>query len=517
MKIKFLIVIGVSLVLTDCSYKRKLTAEEIRLSPLFSSGMILQASPNTTITGYASPGSKLAVKIAEYLQVVTADGQGKWEAEFPEIIQTKPFTIYIEGKDTIIRVPDVRAGKIVILIGDAYYNVLDDREENSSSNYFDSLRSSSIWILDRETTNNTQIPTSFNGSWIRVEKAPYSRKTENALRCIYRVLGKINRPIGIIDATWPEAKLDAWLNPGDFHFNTDSTAHDKKNLELNLTFNLSLLDTIEFLRDSNRNAFKSGVLRIWFNDENWLTANLPVDFAKATLPANKRVVYLRKKIYIPEKFATSDFIITLGYIKGNVEFFFNEKKIEPTLTNDAYSLTIPDTLIHEWNNLLCIRLFCSDKHSGIYGSYFNCRTVDSSFLISINNEWKYNFNLEPDFPEYRSITSEPGILFNFLVKGLKEYPVDEFIWYGGYYDFDNPASVSKKIQKIVQYFEHAKKKTILFTPFNVADSIVYNDKTDMLYKEMNTAAKNSMSTWMELKQEPPSTEVSSARSYLKTR
>ncbi len=498
MKLIYLLIILFLAVFTSCSYKQKITAENIKLLPYYQSGMILQTDSNTIIQGSADPESILAVKIMEYVRLVEVDAQGKWEAVFPKIILKKSVTILIEGRDTIITIPNVKAGKLIIVFGDAQLDPFKSNKHCSCS-YTDSLSKTSISIYNPEVKNSAKGNFNTSGKWMPLEDLPMDIKTCNTLKSIYKTIGKSRIPlVGIIDATWPGARMVAWLNSESLLILPDSNHLEFAGQEKNIIFNNSLNDSIKHLNQSGYKGIKAGVARIWFNDDNWRITDMPIDFTLKNIPSNKKIIYLRKKIYIPSRYFTSDFIFNLGYINGDAEFYFNQQKVKPKVTNGYYSINIADTLLHEWSNLICIRLFCAYDHSGIYGSLFDCYNNDSTFYRNIDQEWKYNYNLEADFPDFVINTAKPGILHNNLLLELKELPISELIWYGGYFDVDNPEGISAKTEEILGYFPRLSTRTILFTPFTPIDSILYGNNTGIVRNELRRAAENSNARWIEI-------------------
>ena len=482
MKFQYFLFYSLLFVLTSCSYKRELTAENIRISPLCSTGMVLQTGPNTVVRGYADRESVLAVKINEYVKITRADKSGKWEAVFPEIIQKKPFDIIIEGRDTLITIQNVLAGKVFFLLGDARLKTFGSYPENLCG-YSDSVMNSRIWIFDREK----EIP--FSGKWTPAEQIPDDSKACNAVQWIYKLYSQSPTPVGIIDATWPSAKVEAWLN---------RDISQTKNDSLNPAFNSSLYDSITNLVNNSYNGIRSGASRIWYNDENWRTTNLPVDFSEKEIPAGKKIVYLRKKIHVSSRYLTSDFTIDLGYISGEAEFYFNQEKILPDISRDGYyRLNIPDTLMHEWSNLLCVRLFFSNVHPGLSGPDFICHNADSGFYQEIGQDWKYNYSLEPDFPNFQYMTSEQGILYREIIEGIKNLPVENLIWYGGYFNMEKPEKLAKNIQEILEYFTDARQRSVLFTGFTPLDTLLYGKNTEIAKQELEEAAKNLNAKWIE--------------------
>lgn len=481
MKFQYILFYFTFFAFTSCNYKDKLTAENIRVSPLYSPGMILQTGQNTIIQGYADPESILAVKIKEYIKITRTDSSGKWEAIFPEILLNKPFDITIEGRDTVITIQNVQAGKVFILLGDARLKTLCNHYENHSD-LTDSLSNSRIWIFTRKE----EIP--FSGKWMPVENI--SNKTCLVVKWINKLYGESHTPIGFIDATWPSAKVEAWLKRDNSSTEIDS---------LNPAFNPILSDSITDLTNNSYNGIHFGVSRIWFNDENWRTTKLPVDFSDKEIPTPKRIIYLRKKIYVSSKYLTSDFTIDLGYISGEAEFYFNQEKILPDISNEGYyRLNIPDTLMHEWSNLLCVRLFINSVHPGLLGPDFTCHNADSGFYQEIGPDWKYNYMLEPDFPDFCPITSKPGVLYHKIIADIYDYPAEELIWYGGYFNMEEPKDLANNIQEILEYFTDTQQRSVLFTPFTPLDTILYGKNTVIVKQELKQASENVSAKWKEL-------------------
>ncbi len=490
MKYRLILIFCLFLNLTGCSYKRNITAENIQLSPLYSSGMVMQAGPNAIIKGNADQGSVLAVKIMEYIKVVNADSQGKWEAVFPEIVLKRPFDVTVEGKDTVITLHNVRAGKVVIILGDAGLNFFDSNRDTVCK-YADSLSNSSLWKFRPAGIEKNNHNVSLTGNWTSVNNSNAINQSCTAVKWVYKSVGKSRIPVGIIDVTWPGARLNAWLTNAAMKFAPDTINYHTQNPGKNISFNKSLADSIVSLKNSAYNGVTTGATRIWFNDENWFMTDLPVDFSNKKIPQNKKIIYLRKKIYISSRYLTSDFTINLGYINGDVEFYFNQQKIDPVITDGYYQLTIADTLLHEWSNLLCIRLFCGIEHCGIYGPMLNCYNADSTFYSNLKQEWKYNYNPEPDFPEFTTITSETGILYKNLITAIKDYPVDELIWYGGYFNIEDPDIVSEATKEILSYFNQVSQITILIKSPSPLDSIIYGEKTDIFRHELMQTAEST--------------------------
>ena len=494
MKIFLIHLLFFSIILCSCNYDKKLTAENIRISSLYTSGMIIQSSPATVIRGFADPKSLLAVRIKNYARFIHTDDSGQWVVKFPEIVLNQPFSIIIEGRDTIIELNNVRAGKVVIFLGDARLGIFETLSENNCV-YTDTMNLHNFWIYSFPITYGEESDLT-NSSWKQADSSIYDYKSCHAIQWVHNLIPESHTPIGIIDATWPGAKLTAWLEAGTTNLPNDSS--DNKTLRRlpSLYNNRVIADSVLKLKNTGYKGIQSGVTRIWFNDENWPTSDIPIDFTRKKVPPEKKVIYLRKKIYISTRYFTSDFVINLGSIRGDAEFYFNQRKIIADKTYDQYLLTIPDTLLNQWN-LLCIRLFMSEVYTGIFGPYANCYNADSSFYADISQEWKYNFNEEADFPEFSIYTQEDGELYNKFIKDILAIQADQLIWYGGYNDLENPAGISDLVTGILDYFKQVNQKNILFTPFTPSEKMLYKNSAKTTVQELKLAAQKSNAKWIQ--------------------
>lgn len=457
MKIKHLLLCLSILFFTSCSYKRKLTAENIILSPYYSSGMVLQTSPGTLIQGYADAESVLAVRIKDYIKVVETDNNGKWQVAFPEIIYGKSFSIKIEGKDTVIIYRNVHAGKVYIVLGDAGLDPIDAHDRIKCS-FWDLEPGKVIRVFQAKPCINNNTPGTLNGKWQPGEEAIQISKTCKSFSFLDSSDFHSAKAIGVIDLTFPGSEIENWMS---------ADSYIQPEYEKILALNSALLDSIIYLRDSSRLGLQKRVNRIWYNDTDWRITQLPGNLG-IKMPPGKRIMYLRKKINIPPRLVTSDFTISMQNIVGDAEFYFNEKVLAGLFdSSNTVHLHIEDTLIQSYTNVLGIRMFLKDSIAGIYGSV-HCFNQDSSFFKNLDEEWKYNTQLEPDFPLYNLTFSIPGCLYNQSIKPLIDQPVEKVIWYEEGDTSERTINHLTKLTTILNYFTSSQSKVVA-TPYIFSD------------------------------------------------
>lgn len=478
--------------LNSCSYKRKLTAKKINLSPLFSSGMVIQTSPDTRINGYADPGSILAVRISDYIRIVKADSTGEWETKFPEIILSKRFSIFVEGSDTAIEIKDVLAGKVFVIAGDAFLDPIT----GSSSDFCTELENLPLqeYKVFRPVPSTIALPGKefIKGEWVSVNETPFNACTCKAIQAIGKLISDRKSAIGIVDLTWSGSTLEAWL-PGISVQDTIPGKTARNDLRQVLRINDSIFTRIRYMSDTCDKGIQKGIKRPWFDDAMWRETTLPVNLSKKMNYQKKRLVYLRKKIYVSEKYLTSDFIIKLGKIHGKADFYFNEVKIEEDiLGNGLTQLSIPDSIMREWSNLLTVRLFCTDSLSGFYGSDFLCTNLDSTFQKNIQDKWKYNYSLEADFPQHLEIEKYPSALFNGMLSPVLDHAFSSFVWYGGFNDISDSEGIENGVCNLMGIAK-CSNKYIVYDTLSSNDTLVFGQSHRQLIARLKEAETNCIS------------------------
>ena len=109
-------------------------AGSIRMSQMYSDGMVLQRDIPFVIKGQAAPGEKVAVKLEGPFKTMTssakASSEGLWEVTFPALKAATGLTLTIEGKNDKIVYNDVAAGDIWVCSGQSnmFFRVFEGLE-----------------------------------------------------------------------------------------------------------------------------------------------------------------------------------------------------------------------------------------------------------------------------------------------------------------------------------------------------------------------------------------------------
>ena len=109
-------------------------AGSIRMSKMYSDGMVLQRDVPLVIKGQAAPGEKVTVKLEGPFRTMTgsakASSEGLWEVTFSPLKAAVGITLTVEGKNDKIVYNDVAAGDIWVCSGQSnmFFRVFEGLE-----------------------------------------------------------------------------------------------------------------------------------------------------------------------------------------------------------------------------------------------------------------------------------------------------------------------------------------------------------------------------------------------------
>ncbi len=462
-------IILVLCLLSSCSYKKRLTAVDIDVHPYYTSNMVFQTGLPITLSGKCSSNGKLAVLIENVSKVVDADQNGDWSVTFPKLDFKGSFSIKVEGKNGVeVLLNNVITGNLWVIVGDNWkpYSKECFSTSSPSRSFNDAVRYFQPNVM----------PTKFNleGSSWKVLAPENIYDYEKLTRTIGERLQDIyNTPVGIINLSWPGTHIV------DFANNVPDEFNQPENVSLTSLYNDfdSISHVQQFINDSSFRGIEKGALDIRLEDWDWNDLNLPVKTGRKWY-LKDRIVWLRRKFYVSDKYRTSDFGINFGTIRGGFVFYVNGNEIdrfEGETTN--YTIQLPDSVLRTWTNLLTIRMNTSDSLSGFYSDKILVANHDSSYKVNIDEGWVYKGYLEPKIPKNTlPVWSYPRI-YNTIVPEIRSEHFDGIIVAGGYNMYRNldVSQIQEGLENIHNNFKADKKLLCLPPQIGFVDSLEMGD------------------------------------------
>lgn len=199
--------------------------DELCVSNVFQSNMVLQRDKTISIWGWAAPGERVTVEFAGKSADTTAQADRSWKLSLPAMAANdQPQKLTIRGKDKSLILENILIGDIWVLGGQSNMEFSLDRIENGqleivSANY------PKIRILTIPAANGPDEKKSFprlhewsgwfsrhfrKGDWD--ECTPEVAKELSAIGFVFarRIHKATNVPIGVIDASRGGTTVETW-------------------------------------------------------------------------------------------------------------------------------------------------------------------------------------------------------------------------------------------------------------------------------------------------------------------
>jgi sialate O-acetylesterase len=211
-----------------------LASADIRLPAIFTDNMVLQQQASDPVWGWASPGEEISIKGSwnENAPVKTkADVQGKWMAKIKTPQAGGPYTLTIQGSQTIV-LHNVMIGEVWVCSGQSNMSmpvsgwgekmpILHSAEEIQEAKYPD-IR---LFTVKQDIAFEPQ--EDCKGSWSACTPETVASFSATAYFFGRDLYQKLKVPIGLIHSSWGGTVAEAWTSEsalrklGDFNAKLD--------------------------------------------------------------------------------------------------------------------------------------------------------------------------------------------------------------------------------------------------------------------------------------------------------
>jgi sialate O-acetylesterase len=414
---------------------------QLTLPKVFGDSMVLQRGIIIPVWGTATPGSQVTGQLGTVQATAKAGKDGKWMLRFPKFTAGGPYRLKIieQGKpNTAIELKGILIGDVWVASGQSnmeweVQQAADARREIEKAG-FPQIR---FLVVEHDKQLKPQSDLRA-GKWKVCDTENIKKFSAVAYYFARNLHGDQHVPVGIIQSTWGGTPVEAWTSREMLLTSPISRAQTLSNDTLSF-------DREDFVKDS------LSWVRIWqlvynpqnnadkifpapeYNDGDWTPIEMPAVLKDFGIGNYEGMVWLRKKISLPESFAGKDITINLGHPEMNYSLYFNGHEICKNSWNSSptHSYTIPASLLQRGENTIAVRVAMLWGGGGLNQPADDLYITDGSSRISIAGKWLYKKDLEPAFPKILNYQYYPTVLYNAMINPIIPYGIKGFIWYQG--------------------------------------------------------------------------------------
>lgn len=428
---------------------------EVRLSTIFSDGMVLQKSKTTPVWGWALPGQKISVQLADQTVATQADEQGHWRAFLNlESSGIGPFEMTVragnEAADiALLKVSDVLVGEVWLASGQSNMEWPLSLTINAAQEIKASANPH-IRMFQVKRNAPSEPVEDIGGVW--QQASPETSGTFTAVGYFFAkaLEQELQVPIGIIRSSWPGSLAEPWISREAIASVPELAQAARRSRELH---SRRQEQKIEFL----------GSISQWLNDHqridpgsprpqdfagidvstaDWVELKIPGKIEHPELPRTG-VIWLRREVFLNSKQPVA---FTLP-INGIEEVYWNSQRLTSTLAERfpglgvlrrGRGLMVPADKTLAGKNILAIRFFqpiqTSEIRPGISGDPVS--SLAGTWMAKAETTFPDLSTAEVEAaPRLFQAPAEPhrlvSHLFNGMIAPLVPYGIRGVIWYQG--------------------------------------------------------------------------------------
>ncbi len=417
------------------------THAQITLPKVFGDGMVLQRGIRIPVWGNATPGAHIIAKLGNIQATTTANKEGKWQIKFPVLKAGGPYILEVaeSGKnDSKISLKEILIGDVWLASGQSnmewqVQQAKDAKSEIAKAN-FPQIR---FLVVEQDKQLKPQSNLR-GGKWKICDSTHVKEWSAVAYYFARKIHVDQNVPVGIIQSTWGGTPIEAWTSRDMLLTSPITKAKTLSNDTLTLDREDLLADSLNWVRIWNivynpQNNTDKTVSATDYNDANWATIEMPKVVKDFGIGSYEGMVWLRKKVTLPESFTKKDLTISLGHPEMNYSLYFNGQEICKNIwnSNATHSFTIPAHLVRQGENTIAVRIAMLWGGGGLNPPAEDIYIADGTSKFSLAGNWLYKKDLEPAFPKMLNYQYYPTVLFNAMIYPLIPYGIKGFIWYQG--------------------------------------------------------------------------------------
>ncbi len=429
------------------------------LSAVFRDHVVVQRDEPIKVWGWARPGARVTVTLANATARAVADDGSRWNAELAAMPAGGPYELIARTEGEVSATArDVRVGDVWLCSGQSnmvlqVHRSLDSRAEIAAAAN-DSIRMLTLPLVSSDVPQDTFGPT----PWLVSSPATVP---EFSAACYYfaRELQKTVRvPMGLINSSWGGSNIKAWMSERALRDAGFGSQLDV--LKLHATNAPAATQRWgQMWQDWWK---KSSRLEPWSTDEsragNWRVAPIALGHWEGwnvpELASFNGMVWYRTTVWVNAAQAKQRATLMLGTIDEVDMTWLNGRPLGSTSgagTERRYE--IPAGTLKAGDNLIVINALDTYMAGGIYGpAEQRVLRLSDGTTLTLGAPWRYQIGPTSDVPLPRAPwdpTAGLGVIHNAMIQPLVPLSLRGVLWYQGESNTEDFANYERLLRQFM--------------------------------------------------------------------
>lgn len=464
---------------------------KVKLSPLFSDGMVLQRERMIDVSGTASPGEEINISLKKKKYHTVAGEDGRWSVKLNPMKAGGPYVMTVND----ISINDIMVGDVFLCSGQSNMELTVARVMDKYASEINGYENTRVRYL------KVPYAYSFDTPLDSIRPEPWKAMTEKNVQgfsalCYFfgRLLQEeTSVPVGIVNASWGGTPVEAWISEKglrDFpeYVNLKSMYEDR-----------NLIDEISRVERARQKEWSTQLYKAdyglhdsmpWYaeslDDSSWEKVDM---FSSSWAVRRGRPAagthWFRKNFDVPASCAGKEAVLRLGCMVDADSVYVNGRFVGSTgYQYPPRIYRLPAGLLHEGKNQVTIRLTSyGGRPSFVREKPY--RIICGNDEISLLGEWKYRAGAQmPSSPSSTSFQNMPVGLYNGMIYPLRNYVFKGVAWYQGESNVGRWGEYAELLNSLMNDWRNTFGSDIPFYIIELADFLAPDDPGRRAWAEL---------------------------------
>ena len=411
------------------------------VSPVFGDHMVLQRGKPNLVWGWAKPGQRIRVEIANQTTTGVTGADGRWQVTFEPPATPGPHILRVLGP-TVVEFHDILVGDVWLCGGQSNMQLGLQRARNGDEEARNADHPQiRLFIVHPQSAYSPAA--ALQGSWKVC--SPKTIREEGGFSAVAYYFGRklqseLNVPIGLIEDCLGGTPAETWANPETLHRFKDFDA---------------ALDEVARLRAKGGQQYGNFIMH-WYDefdpgqkgqtwaatdldDSGWKKVTLPGGgFRELGVPDAPSLCYFRKTVTLPDPLPAGPAVIQLGVIEKMDTTYINGRWVGASAwVENPRAYVIGPGILQPGRNVVTVRVFKLKPGGGFQSKPEQLRVVlGDKTVVPLNGQWKGKLSVDARPPHplpfgFENWPVMPGVLYNGMLVPLAPLRLTGAIWYQG--------------------------------------------------------------------------------------
>lgn len=435
----------------------------MKLSSIFSDGMVLQRNKEVTISGWTNPNREVSLVFVEKKYTTTSsDKDGKWSIHLEKLEAGGPYQMEIEADEKIV-IHDILIGDVWVLGGQSNMELpvsrtLDLLYEEVKAVHQPSIRQFSVpqhYYFDQPKQALD------GGEWRKATSPQVMNFSAVGYFFANKIYEQYGVPIGLIMTAVGGTPIEAWMSETLLR---EIGGYDD---ELHLCKNEGYIEETK-RNDEKRQQlwFKSldendaGLIEKWYHPsqsiEDWSDFDVPNSWKETPLEAIRGSVWFQKEVDVPETLLQGEVKLSLGTIVDADHTYVNGIRIGTTgYRYPPRRYPVPKGVLKPGKNRISVRVI-STQSTGEFIKDMPYKLTANGEELDLQGPWKYKIGaITEELAPATFFQYKPAGLYNGMIAPIEKYTMKGVLWYQGESNAGQPQNYSYMMHRLIsQWRDH---------------------------------------------------------------